>query len=307
VRNFDTQANRFAFNMGRLAFESTSGPVGFRVDLGGGRAFNTLHATELDLGNSVLRHIPQAYASFKPSSWRGVQVDFGKFYTSAGAELTETHLNWNYSRSLLFALGPYYHFGARVTAPVNKTWTTGFQLINGWNNVNDLNGGKTMGFTNSFALGKVTIANNYYTGPEKIGTTQGLRNFIDTVVSVKANEKVSLLLNYDYGTEKLLGGSRGQFQGFAAAARFQVSKKAAFSPRVEWYHDRDGITSGVAQKLKEYTMTGEYRLTEWAVSRLEFRRDMSNQPYFDRGHGLANARAQNTLLVGLIIHFGPRK
>lgn len=32
-------------------------------------------------------------------------MDFGKFYTSAGAELTETHLNWNYSRSLIYANG----------------------------------------------------------------------------------------------------------------------------------------------------------------------------------------------------------
>lgn len=307
LRNFDTQADRFALNMARLTLESNSGPFGFRADFGGGRAFNTLHATELNLGNSVMRHIPQAYATFKPSQWKGVQIDFGKFYTSAGAELTETHLNWNYSRSLLFALGPYYHFGARVTAPVTKTWTTGFQLINGWNNVKDLNDGKTMGFTNSFTFGKVSIANNYYAGPEKIGTTQGWRNFVDTVVSVRASEKVQFLLNYDYGAERLAGNAKGRFQGIAGAARVQLTNKIAISPRAEWYHDRDGITSGMAQKLKEYTVTGEYKLSSWAVTRLEFRRDSSNQPFFDRGHGLANARQQNTLLAGLVVYFGPKK
>lgn len=307
IRNFDTQANRFALNMARLALESTSGPVGFRFDLGGGRAFNTLHATELNLGNGVLRHIPQAYASFKPASWKGVQVDFGKFYTSAGAELTENNLAWNYSRSLLYALGPYYHFGARVTAPVNKTWTTGFQLINGWNNVDDLNGGKTMGFTNSFNLGKVSIANNYYVGPEKIGTTQGWRNFIDTVVSVKANEKTAFVVNYDYGTEKLATGQSGQFQGISGAARVQLTKNFALSPRFDWYNDRNGITSGLAQRLTAVTGTAEYRLNSWAVTRFEWRRDTSTQPFFDRRDGIANARQQTTVLAGLIISFGPKK
>jgi Putative beta-barrel porin-2, OmpL-like. bbp2 len=307
IRNFDTQADRFALNMARLAVESTSGPVGFRFDLGGGRAFNTLHATELGLGNSVMRHIPQAYVSFKPASWKGVQVDFGKFYTSAGAELTENNLAWNYSRSLLYALGPYYHFGARVAAPVNKTWTTGFQLINGWNNVDDLNGGKTLGFTNSFALGKVTIANNYYVGPEKIGTTQGWRNFIDTVVSVKANDKTQFVVNYDYGTEKLLTGQRGAFQGISMAGRFQATDKLAFSPRFDWYNDRNGITSGTAQRLTAWTGTAEYKLNNWAVTRFEARRDASNVPFFDRRDGLANARQQTTVLVGLIISFGPKK
>ena len=40
-------------------------------------------------------------------------MDFGKFVTSAGAEVIESKDNWNYSRSLLFAYAiPYWHFGA---------------------------------------------------------------------------------------------------------------------------------------------------------------------------------------------------
>jgi hypothetical protein len=307
IRNFDTQSNRFALNMAKIQLESTSGPVGFRFDLGGGRAMNVLHATELRLGNSVMRHIPQAYVSFKPAAFKGVQIDFGKFYTSAGAELTENNLTWNYSRSLLYALGPYYHFGARVTAPVNKTWTTGFQLVNGWNNVDDLNRGKTLGFTNSFTFGKVSIANNYYVGPEKIGTTQGFRNFIDTVVSVKANDKTAFVFNYDIGREQLVDKTKGQFHGFSGAARFQATSKLAFSPRFDWYNDRNGIASGAAQRLTALTGTAEYRLNDWMISRFEWRRDTSTAPFFDRRDGVATARQQTTVLAGLIVYFGPKK
>ena len=44
-----------------------------------------------------------AYVTLKPKQWKGVQIDVGKFVTSAGAEVIESNANWNYSRSLLFA------------------------------------------------------------------------------------------------------------------------------------------------------------------------------------------------------------
>src|SRR5205823_1138365 len=76
----------------------------------------------------------------------GLQLDFGKFVTSAGAEVIESHSNWNYSRSLLFAWAiPYYHFGLRATETKGH-FAGGFQVVNGWNNVEDNNSGKTLGF-----------------------------------------------------------------------------------------------------------------------------------------------------------------
>ena len=43
--------------------------------------------------------------SFKPAKAKGFEVDFGKFVTSAGAEVIESYSNWNYSRSLALFLG----------------------------------------------------------------------------------------------------------------------------------------------------------------------------------------------------------
>ena len=107
LTNCDTQANRPGLSMARFSVERQTGMVGFRVDLGTGRGYDVFRATEPDLGSSIWRPIPQAYASLRPVKGKSVQIDVGKFYTSAGAEVTDTHLNWNYSRSLLFANGPY--------------------------------------------------------------------------------------------------------------------------------------------------------------------------------------------------------
>ena len=38
-----------------------------------------------------------------------------------------------------------------------------------------------------------------------------------------------------------------------------------------------------------------------------FRRDMSNQPYFDRGNELASSKNMNTLLAGFVVYFGPTR
>jgi len=40
------------------------------------------------------------------------------------------------------------------------------------------------------------------------------------------------------------------------------------------------------------------------LSRIEYRRDWSDQPFFDRGAGNGVHRNQNTLLAGLVVYFG---
>lgn len=212
LRYFDAKANQFSLNMAKLTAEHSADPVGFKAELIFGGAADLFHATE-PAGVEVYKHLLQAYVSVKPASWKGVQFDFGKFVTSAGAEVTETHLNWNYSRGLLYANGPFYHFGARVTAPVHKNLSLGYQLVNGWNNVEDNNSGKTHGFTAALTTSRVNWFNNYYTGPEKANTNEGWRHFYDTVIAINPNGRISGLLNFDYGQENNPGQRNSKFYG----------------------------------------------------------------------------------------------
>ena len=59
--------------------------------------------------------------------------------------------------------------------------------MQGWNNVYDNNSGKTVGLTGAYAWKKVTWSNNYYVGPEKSHTNDGIRHLYDTTVLVNAN------------------------------------------------------------------------------------------------------------------------
>lgn len=305
--NFDTAANQFSLNMVKLTMSHTADPIGFQVDFGFGHAFDMING--IDNNGLRTKNIEQAYVSWKPKGKdSGFQMDFGKFVTSAGAEVIESNANWNYSRSLLFSWAiPYDHFGLRMTETKGH-FTGGFQLVNGWNNVEDNNSGKTMGFVGNISTKKVSWNNTYYTGPENPGTNTGWRNLYDTTVLFTPADKFNAYLNFDYGQNKSGSGSKeftAKWYGVAAAAKFQMNDHNAITPRVEWFKDRDGFSTGVAQTVKEFTFTYEYKWTQGLLARLEYRRDWSNQPFFERGF-LGNTDHQDTLTLGIVAFFGPK-
>ena len=46
-------------------------------------------------------------------------------------------------------------------------------------------------------------------------------------------------------------------------------------------------------------------MSSWLLSRLEFRDDFSNQPYFQKNAG--TAKSQPTILLGVVAFVGPKK
>ena len=252
----------------------------------------------------------------KPAKLKGFEIDLGQFVTSAGAEVIETNSNWNYSRSLLFAWAiPYYHFGIRTSFPVGKHFTGGVQLVNGWNNTEDNNSGKTLGLTGTFTTTKFAWTNTYYGGPENAGTNTGWRHLYDTVLLLTPNSKFNAYLNFDYGqnTSPLAVDAgldptfTSKWYGIAGALHFQPTSKWSFTPRLEWFKDRDGFSTGTSQDLKEFTLTGEYKIIEGFLTRAEYRYDWSNQPFFDRGINPAAVKDQNVLAIGFVGFFGPKR
>ena len=306
LQNFDFRADTAHVNLGKITIDRAPAPLGFHVDVGFGETLDAIHAADRD--PNAWKYFQQAYIDLKPKSWHGLEIDAGQFVTSAGAEVIETNQNWNYSRSLLFAWAiPYYHFGLRASMPIGAHFTAGVQLVNGWNNVEPLNGGKTVGLNGAYAWKKVTWTNNYYVGPEKPHTTVGLRNLFDTVIQVNATDKFSYYINGDYGRDKNVGPGASVWAGVAVAARYAIGKKYAIASRLEYFDDRNGFSTGTAQHVEEFTLTGEYKMNGWLMSRLEFRNDWSDQPFFETNKPGAGSKTQATVLLGLIAYVTPHK
>ena len=305
-RYFDQRANHVDLNYIEGSLEYSPAPIGFRIDVGAGKTAKLFHGAET--AGKAFQYIQQVYVSLKPEFLKGIQIDAGKFNTSAGAEVTETHLNWNYSRSYLFSYGPFYHLGIRTTIPVHKNYSAGFQVFNGWNYIKDNNSGKSVGLTGALTTSKVSWFHSYIVGPERNETTDSMRNYFDTTLLLTPNEKANVSMNFAIAKDSRPGepGS-DKFYGLSTMARFNMGKWFAFAPRYEVFRDKGSFFTGTDQTINAFTMTGDFKARPNMIARFEYRADHSNRPVFERSAGLDPIKHQNTFLVGLLYFFESKK
>jgi hypothetical protein len=305
LHNFDVAHNSFSLNLAELALEkkpTADSRGGFRIDLDYGSASGIVAGAEPG-GTSLYQNIQQAYGSYLAPTGKGsLQFDFGKFVTQAGNEVIETKDNWNYSRSLLFALAiPYYHMGVRAVYSPNDKVTVAGYLVNGWNDVVDNNTGKTGIFSITYKpSAAVTLIENYIGGPEQANTNSNVRQVSDTIVTYTASPQVSVAANYDFGKE-----ATSQWQGIAAYLKYQPNAFLAVTPRYEYYKDRDGFTTGTAQNLQDFTLTFELKHKDGFLTRIEYRGDFSNAEYFIK-NTTDIAKNQNEFTIGWVIAFSSK-
>jgi hypothetical protein len=312
-RFFDAQANQFALNLVELvvdkAPDAAASRTGYHIALGFGQAINAINASDPG-GLGFDQYLKEAYFSYLAPVGKGLQVDFGKYATPAGAEVIETKDNWNYSRGLLFNYAvPLYHFGMRAKYTFNDKYSvTGF-VMNGWNNVVDNNTGKTYGMSVGWnPTKKLSIVENYLAGPEQASNNSDWRQLSDTVITYSPTSKLSFMVNGDYGRgDRIVGLARPVFwTGVAGYVKYAVNPKYTFATRYEYFNDHDGFTTGAAQHLNGFTGTFEHTIASHILTRLEYRRDMSNQPTFVKGASTP-VKAQDTATAGLIFMFDSRE
>src|SRR5438046_1331847 len=111
--------------------------------------------------------------------------------------------------------------------------------------------GKTVGAELTYKpISAVAIIENYTGGPEQNNDNADWRHLSDTVVTYTATKQVSLAANYDYAQDKV-SGATVKWQGVAGYVRLAPTDWFAFTPRVEYFDDKDGFSTGTAQKVKE--------------------------------------------------------
>jgi len=321
--NFDMNSSEIGLNMLELVADkavSSDVKVGYHVALGFGQAMNQINSLDFGPGGTepnFAQNLKEAYLEYMAPVGKGLQINVGKFATPAGAEVIETKDNWNYTSGLLFAWAiPYTHTGISAKYTFNsKVALTGY-LVNGWNNSSETNAfngnsGKTTGFSLAITpSSKFGIIENYLVGPETANDNSHYRHLTDTVVTFNPTAKLSLMANLDYGHDfgispsSLVVPTPVWWTGIAGYIKYAPNDKWAFATRGEWFDDHSGFETGTAQHLSEFTLTAQRMLAGKLMSRLEYRRDMSDLhvfPYHDGTDGLFDH--QNTVTLGLVYAF----
>lgn len=309
LHNFDFTHNAFSVNLAELMLEkkpTADSRGGFRVDLDYGPATAWVHGLEPG-GLTIFQNIQQGYVSYlAPTAKGSLQFDFGKFVTQHGAEVIETKDNWNYSRSLLFALAiPYYHMGVRASYAPNDKVTLAAALVNGWNNVVENNTGKTVGVQVLYKpTTKVSVVSNYMGGPEQTGNNDDWRHLFDITASYVASPQVSVTVNYDHGQDTVTG-SGITWQGVGGYLKYQPNSWFALVPRYEFLKDDDGFMTAVSQDVQEFTLTAEFKHKDGVMMRIEYRGDFADTAYFVKDVS-EKKKNQNVFTIGWVYAFSSK-
>jgi hypothetical protein len=340
LRAYDVLSNSFSLNQAAVIFEQAPNVdagrrFGARLDLQFGQATETLQGSAVnELRPQVYRHIWQAYGTYAAPLGNGLTVDFGKFASALGYETNYTKDNFNYSRSYWFLFLPFYHFGFRAAYPFNDKFTATYWLVNGANQSEDFNGFKSQAALLTFKPTKrITAQANYYAGQEQrvrtsilnptfpvLPTQPGLSpveihpeargrfHVLDAYATFNVTDKLTFALQGDYVINRVFRNSPPlRVTGGVAYARYQFTPHFAMAGRFEYLSDRVGLFSGVAQALKEHTLTAEYKFGEGFLLRGEYRRDYSNLPFFLTDLPDVLKKEQNTATLGLVWWWGRKK
>jgi hypothetical protein len=332
LRLFDQRANEFALNLIELGLVKTpdsSSRLGYNFTLGFGDAMQIVNAAD----PTFMQYLKEAYLSYMAPVGKGLQIDFGKFVTPAGAEVIESNANMNYSRSLLFNYAvPFYHFGGRAKYAFNDKYSLTGYLVNGWNDIvhdsnplnNSINGnpqnalfpipnhytdsGKTGGLSFAWTpTKKVSLTETWFGGPGAVPSDLGnWRNLSDTVLTYTPTAKLTLTGNGDYGRVQFskAQGNPKDWAGVAGYAKYQFNPLYALAARLEYFNDHTGYTTGVGQHVFEFTGTAERKFVRHLIARLEYRVDDSDKNFFNRGASRM-ASTQQTVMGGLIFVLEP--
>ncbi|HTH52491.1 MAG TPA: outer membrane beta-barrel protein [Edaphobacter sp.] len=345
LRAYDVLSNAFSINQTGIVLAMDPSVeegrrYGLRLDLQFGQATETLQGNPANEPRpEIYRNIFQAYGTYVFPVGKGLTVDVGKWSSSIGIEGNYTKDQMNYTRSFYFNYLPFYHMGVRANYKLNDRVAVNYWLVNGTQQSEPTNSYKDELFGLALVPKKnMTWTMNYYVGqdhpdarqnPAGCGTVpvqpelclepitpapDGKQHIFDSYATWNATPKLTLALEGDYVISRLWrnaapgeSSAPSHVIGGAGYARYQLTKRTALAGRTEYMSDRGGLFSGTTQALKEFTGTYEFKVANGLLSRVEYRRDWSNRPFFLTNKPGVLSQNQDTLTVGLVWWYGGKQ
>jgi hypothetical protein len=292
-RVFDNAAG---FNLGyaKLSVAMAPAPAGFRLDVGYGPAADVISGA-----TSSLKYVQQAYVAMLLGP---IEVDLGRFVTSAGAEVIEAKDNWIYSRSLLFGLIPFTHVGVRASVPVVPNLVLTLGVNNGWDVLTGGQPAKTGQVSLAYSgPSSSTAAVNVYTGinPTTFSgapNTTFWRTLVDVVLGASFGP-LDLNLNGDWSTE-----AADTWYGGALMARYHLPGDVArISARGEVVKDKHGVrfATGTDTTVTEGTLSVAIPVGGSSEVRVEGRFDHASENVFAKSSTSPNDNQVTATLAAL--------
>ena len=303
LRVFDTRDDSFSLDLAEINLYRSapqSGGVGYGFRLAVGETAKLVNATEDATGGGLFASgdpidLFEGYLEAVAPLGNGLRFTFGKFVTMHGAEVIEASPNLNYSRSFLFGFAiPFSHTGLKIAYPLTDWLSASFHVVNGWDNFDDNNDGKTLGYTLCLTPADwYGLTVNFMHGPEQEDNNSNTRYLFDLVGTLKPLEGVTFVLNYDWGYEEdVPGAGNARWWGVAGYAAYRLNDMLSGAVRAETFNDPSGFR-GVGGRVYEVTFTPQIEYHGLKI-RPEYRHDWASDDLFN------GKDSQDTAALGLM-------
>ena len=299
--------NDFALNLAMLDIKYTSQRVRARFAPGFGTYMNTNYAAE----QGSLRNIVEASAGVKLSAKKEVWLDAGVINSPLGYENAISKDQLLYTRSLAAEFSPYYLAGVKLAVPIAKKLTATAYLVNGWQQISDVNKGKSALLNIEYKPSCWAINASVYYGDERNLGSVNLRSriFYD-VYATYDNNIFRTQFGASYGIQKynIVNSTPSTWWQVNAAAKYSFTKKFSLSARAELFDDDNEVVTTVVTpqssfRCASYTAGANFSITPNALFRVEARNYMAQKDiFYDKDRLQTNYALLG--IASLVINFG---
>jgi hypothetical protein len=277
--------NEMTINLAFVDVKYSSTRLRARFVPGFGTYINANYSNE----PGVLKNIVEANAGIKLFKTKSIWFDFGVFgspYTNESA-ISKDHLA--YTRSFAPEYVPYYLSGAKVSVPLSKKMNAYFYLMNGWQQMQDANAGKSIGTQLEYRPTNNWLLNwNTYIGSEttSVNPEFGTRYFTDFFFIYSKGKWSATGCAY-IGLQKRDNINNASWWQANLIARYDITKKLSATGRIEYFDDDSEVmiapTTGVLGFSSYASSLGlNAKPAENVLFRLEWRGFYSSKDMFER-------------------------
>jgi hypothetical protein len=300
-RLYDRFQNRFMLNALAVVLDRPYDPAklsaGFHTELLLGQDATVIRSGGFDLGNQG--DIPHLYVTLNvpTASGNGLQFKVGRIPTLLGQEVLETIANPNFSEGNQFIyVENVTGLGLSVETKFNAYVDAQFRLINGWDQVQGNNAGKSlMGRIGLYPDTLSSLGITGFWGPEEAGNAGANRYGVNALIWRKLGN-TQLWVQGDYGKEKANAAlpvptTDAEWLALGAWLTYDFNASVGLALRGDYVNDKNGArTSGVfgfppntGQRFGSGTATLNIRAWPNALVRPELRYDRSTIAAFAGG------------------------
>jgi hypothetical protein len=304
-----SRSNELNINLAFIDIKYTSDDFRARFAPALGTFMNANYAAE----PGTLKNILEASAGFRLSESKNIWIDAGVLGSPYTNESPISRDQLMYTRSFAPEYVPYYLSGIKLGVPLSEQLTAYVYLINGWQQIADLNRAKSLGTQLEWKPNDKHLLNwNTYIGDEysSAAPNNRMRYFTDVYWLYHSDNAISFTTCLYVGNQKRHNSANQLSNNYwwqaNFIARYRFSEQVSLSGRIEYFSDPNSVQISPLNSLGGFSSYSgglclNLQVHLLALFRIEGRHFFSDKQVYEVNN---KAASQMTwLIAGMTIQF----